>query len=85
MGFVNVLAIILLGCRKYDGTMRMVSTNSMAIGAACHSLDEDREFGYQLPVQWGVVKIGGDGIGHCAFTTAPCHVIQKPQEEVLYH
>ncbi|KAI0860541.1 hypothetical protein F4860DRAFT_478805 [Xylaria cubensis] len=81
--FVNLILIILLGCRKYDGTMRMVSTNSMAISAACHGLEEDREFGYQLPVQWGVVEIK-DEIGHCAFTTAPCHVVQQPQEDTLY-
>ncbi|KAI0534992.1 hypothetical protein GGR58DRAFT_515688 [Xylaria digitata] len=82
--FISVIIIILLGCRKYDGTMRVVSTNSKAISAACHSLAEDREFGYQLPVQWGVVEVGEDGIGHCAFTTAPCHVVRKPQEGMLY-
>ncbi|KAI0454823.1 hypothetical protein F5B21DRAFT_504067 [Xylaria acuta] len=81
--FVNIVMIILLGCRKYDGTMRMVSTNSMAISASCHGLNEDREFGYQLPLQWGVVEIKG-GIGHCAFTTAPCHVVQQLQENMLY-
>lgn len=84
VGFVNVGVIILLGCRKYDGTMRMASTNSMAISAACHCPAEDREFGYQLPIQWGVVEIGEDGIGHCTFTTAPCHVIRSPQEYMLY-
>lgn len=63
--------------------MSMVSTNSMAISAACHSLSEDREFGYQLPLQWGVVEIGEDGTGHCAFTTAPCHMIRKAEEYVL--
>ncbi|KAI0468367.1 hypothetical protein F4859DRAFT_524623 [Xylaria cf. heliscus] len=84
VGFANVLAIILLGCRKYDGTMRMVSTNSMAISAACHSLAEDREFGYQLPLQWGVVEIGEDGIGHCAFTTARSNIIQKARDGILY-
>ncbi|KAI0455296.1 hypothetical protein F5B21DRAFT_524017 [Xylaria acuta] len=82
--FANIMIIILLSCRKYDGTMSMVSTNSMAISAACHSLAEDREFGHQLPLQWGVVEIGEDGIGHCAFTTAPCHVIRKAQEGILY-
>ncbi|KAI8946798.1 hypothetical protein F4801DRAFT_596060 [Xylaria longipes] len=84
VGFANMVIIVLLGLRKYDGTMSMVSTNSMAISAACHSLAEDREFGHQLPLQWGVVEIGEDGIGHCAFTTAPCHVIEKAQEGVSY-
>ncbi|KAI1370753.1 hypothetical protein F4677DRAFT_437391 [Hypoxylon crocopeplum] len=84
IGSVNIGFLLLIGCRKYDGTMRMVSTNSMAISAACHCPVGDREFGYQLPIQWGVVEIGEDGIGHCAFTTAPCHVIRRPQEHMLY-
>jgi hypothetical protein len=64
--------------------MSMVSTNSMAISAACHALPEDREFGHHLPLQWGVVEIGEDGIGHCAFTTAPFDVIRKAEPDVLY-
>ncbi|KAI0426759.1 hypothetical protein F5Y09DRAFT_50659 [Xylaria sp. FL1042] len=84
IAFTNILAIVLIGCRKYDGTMSMVCTNSMAISAACHGLPEDREFGHQLPLQWGVVEIGEDGIGHCAFTTAPCHTIRKAQEDIFY-
>ena len=57
--------------------MSMVSTNSMAISAACHSLPEDREFGHQLPLQWGVVEVNQEGIGHCAFTTAPFMLFGK--------
>lgn len=49
--------------------MPLVSTNSRAISAACHTLDEDRADSYLLPVQWGVVKIER-GVGHAAFTTA---------------
>ncbi|KAI1734061.1 hypothetical protein F4680DRAFT_471437 [Xylaria scruposa] len=82
--FINLMTIVLMGCRRYDCTMSMISTNSMAISAACHVPAEDREYGDQLPLQWGVVEIGGDGIGHCSFTTAPCHVIRKAQEGVLY-
>ncbi|KAI0966578.1 hypothetical protein F4678DRAFT_475868 [Xylaria arbuscula] len=85
VGFINLLIIILLSCRKYDGTMSIVSTNSRAISAACHSLSEDREHGHLLPLQWGVVEIGEEGIGHCAFTTAPYHEIRKAQENTLYH
>ncbi|KAI0388172.1 hypothetical protein F5Y17DRAFT_476820, partial [Xylariaceae sp. FL0594] len=54
IAFLSMIMLVLMGCRKYDGTMSMVSTNSMAISAACHSLPEDRELGNQLPVQWGV-------------------------------
>ncbi|OTA93633.1 hypothetical protein M434DRAFT_41031, partial [Hypoxylon sp. CO27-5] len=55
-GFI-ILTMIAMGLRKYDGTMSMVSTNSMAISAACHVLQEDREDGHLLPIQWGVVEI----------------------------
>lgn len=56
--------------------MSMVSTNSRAISAACHALEGDRENGYLLPVQWGVIQVKGD-VGRCAFTTAPDHELQK--------
>ncbi|KAK0670153.1 hypothetical protein QBC41DRAFT_273392 [Cercophora samala] len=69
--------------RRYDGVMRMVSTNSRAISAACHVLLEDREDGYLLPVQWGVVAMSG-GVGKCAFTTAPEEDIKMPEEGRLY-
>lgn len=70
MGGLLLVAIISMSLRKYDGIMRMVSTNSMAISAACHALEEDRVDGYRLPVRWAVLEVV-NGIGHCAFTTAP--------------
>ncbi|KAK7991410.1 hypothetical protein PG988_000204 [Apiospora saccharicola] len=70
-GLIQVLAVVILGFRKYDGVMRMVSTNSQAISAACHPLAGDREEGYLLPLRWGVVEMNENGIGHCTFTTAP--------------
>lgn len=76
-------AVGLLGLRKYDGTMRMVATNSRAISAACHVLEEDRENGYLMPMQWGVVKRSG-GVGKCAFTTAPDVEIRMPKEGQKY-
>ncbi len=72
-----------MGFRRYDGTMAMVATNSRAISAACHVLAEDRDSGYLLPVQWGVLEIK-DGVGKCAFTTAPAHEIRMPEEGVVY-
>ncbi|KAI1178695.1 hypothetical protein F4777DRAFT_536397 [Nemania sp. FL0916] len=84
VAFINLIIILLMGFRKYDGTMSMVSTNSLAISATCHSLSDDREYGHELPVQWGVVEVGEDGVGHCAFTTAPYNVIRKAEEDILY-
>ncbi|KAI1208973.1 uncharacterized protein F4807DRAFT_467948 [Annulohypoxylon truncatum] len=80
---VIVLAIVVLGFRTYDGTMSMVSTNSMAISAACHVLKEDQEDGYLLPVQWGVVEIRGR-VGKCAFTTAPSRKMKMPEPGLEY-
>ncbi|KAI1408787.1 hypothetical protein F5Y13DRAFT_204536 [Hypoxylon sp. FL1857] len=83
VGAFIVLVIVAIGLRTYDGTMSMASTNSMAISAACHVLQEDREDGYLLPVQWGVVEIK-DGVGKCAFTTAPANRIKMPEAELKY-
>ncbi|KAK4169634.1 hypothetical protein QBC43DRAFT_295414 [Cladorrhinum sp. PSN259] len=83
VGAVLVLIVIALGFRRYDGVMRMVGTNSLAIAAACHVLPEDREDGYLLPVQWGVVSMQ-NGVGKCAFTTAPEGEIRLPREGVRY-
>jgi hypothetical protein len=68
MGSVMALVIFMIGWIKYDGTTRMVSTDSRAISAACHTLITDRD-GYLLPVTWGVLEIER-GVGRCAFTTA---------------
>ncbi|KAK7983598.1 P-loop containing nucleoside triphosphate hydrolase protein [Apiospora arundinis] len=70
-GLAQTVAVVLLGFRKYDGVMRMVSTNSRAISAACHVLEGDQGEGYLLPLRWGVVEQNEDGVGHCTFTTAP--------------
>lgn len=83
MGTFIVIFIVVIGFRKYDGTMSMVSTNSMAISTACHVLDEDREDGFLLPVQWGVVEMK-DGTGKCSFTTAPSHQIKMPEVGLKY-
>ncbi|KAK4450480.1 hypothetical protein QBC34DRAFT_460961 [Podospora aff. communis PSN243] len=90
---IALLAVVAgLGFRRYDGVMRMVATNSRAISAACHVLEEDREDGYLLPVQWGVVSMS-KGIGKCTFTTAPRQgaglhvndgVLRMPQEGMKY-
>lgn len=63
--------------------MRMVSTNSLAISAACHVLKEDREGGYLLPVQWGVLKMTGQ-IGKCSFTTAAADTVKLPEVGSTY-
>ena len=90
VGIVLLAAVVGLGFRRYDGVMRMAATNSRAISAACHVLEEDRQDGYLLPVQWGVVSMS-KGVGKCAFTTAPRQgvglnegVLRMPQKGMRY-
>ncbi|KAK0383249.1 hypothetical protein NLU13_9162 [Sarocladium strictum] len=83
VGIVLVGVIVGIGFRKYEGIMRMVSTNSKAISAACHVLTQDKKEGYLLPVQWGVVS-RQNGVGHCAFTTARTNSIKPPKKGMRY-
>lgn len=79
-----LVCIVAMSFCPYDGTMRMVSTNSRAISAACHVLEKDREAGYLFTVQWGVVRkenVGEDRVeSKCAFTTAPTDKVRRPEE-----
>lgn len=85
LALLGVLVLIGTSFRRYEGTMRMVSTNSMAISAACHAHPGDRQDGYSLPVRWAVVK-SCSGHGHCAFTTAPADQIRLPKASSgLFH
>lgn len=76
-----VFGVVALGFRHYDGHMPLVSTNSFAISASCHALEEDKTDGHLMPVQWGVVEIQ-NGIGHCTFTTA--YDDMQPNDEDKY-
>lgn len=70
-----MLGLVAVGFRRYDGTMAMVATNSRAISAACHVLEEDRADSYLLPVIWAVVSMHDD-VGKVTFTTAPKHELK---------
>ncbi|KAI1377152.1 hypothetical protein F4677DRAFT_454255 [Hypoxylon crocopeplum] len=82
-GALIIIVIVVMGLRTYKCPMSMVSTNSMAISAACHVLPEDRDDAYLLPVQWGVVEIT-NGVGKCTFTTAPRDQIKLPEVTLRY-
>jgi hypothetical protein len=82
VGTALVIAVVALGFQKYEGTMPLVSTNSLAISAACHALREDRDGeGHLLPMQWGVVAMK-NGVGHCTFSTV--HDNEQPDEKHTY-
>lgn len=53
--------------RRYQSSIPMASTSSLAIAAACHRPREDYD-AHLLPLRWGVVSWEGS-IGHCAFST----------------
>ena len=84
VGVCLIGVIVGISFRTFDGTMPMVSTNSKAISAACHVPEDDKREGWLLPVQLGVVSVHG-GVGHCAFTSAPWHVLDSAKEKVNQH
>lgn len=79
-----MLSILYLGRLKYDSPMPIVSTNSLAISAACHALPGDVQEGYLRPLRWGVVRIDEHGVGHCSFTTAQDEDIHELEEGGVY-
>ena len=70
IGATLVIAMVLIGLRKYQAGMPLVSTYSSVMSAACHQpLPQDKD-AYLLPVQWGVESVDSDSrVGHCCFTT----------------
>lgn len=72
LGLVMIIALALIGIRKFPDRTHLAFTSSAVISAACHQpLPEDGE-AHKFPVQWGVVSQDDDerGVGHCSFTTA---------------
>ncbi|KAI5858025.1 hypothetical protein BZA05DRAFT_433407 [Tricharina praecox] len=88
VGSLTVVAVILMGLRKYRYHMPIPSGCSAAISAACHLLDADeimREEIVSSPLQWGDVDFGSvnrEGrIGHLTFSA---HPVGEPVEGKEY-
>jgi len=84
LGVLLVLATIALGQRKYDGSIPLVGSCSLAISAACHRPEWDTDAAVR-PVLWGVIpKSGsiseGSEVGHCAFTSGEAEPLQEGRE-----
>ena len=82
---IMVLSLVVLGARKYDASMPVASSNSLAIAAACHLPKEELERGDASlkKLKWGVV---GDvdaesGVGHCCFSS---QTVLNPKHARLY-
>jgi hypothetical protein len=83
VGLVLITIIVDMGFHKYDGIMKMVSTNSKAISAACHCPEEEKPAGYLFPVQWAVVE-WSHGVGHCSMMTVRTERVGKVREGARY-
>lgn len=70
IGLILVSDLLLLALRRFPSGMPLASTCSAFISAACRPPLPENEETYRVPVQWGVVSLNVEGVGHCAFTTA---------------
>jgi hypothetical protein len=84
MGSFMIIAIVAFGFVPYKQGMTLAGNCSMAISAACHldkRADEDGEIASMKKVQWGVITVGEDGVGHCGFSTGN---VTAPVERHMY-
>ncbi|KAH9878106.1 hypothetical protein J1614_003323 [Plenodomus biglobosus] len=80
LGSLMMGSIIAIGYVPYRGGMPVAGSCSMAISAACH-VEEDGPNAAAEKLQWGVVSVGEDGVGHCAFST---NEVRAPVEGAIY-
>ncbi|KAF2832511.1 hypothetical protein CC86DRAFT_366289 [Ophiobolus disseminans] len=72
LGVFMVVAIVAFGYVPYKGGTTLAGNCSMAISAACHldkSVDTDGATAAVSELQWGVIGVSENGVGHCAFST----------------
>jgi hypothetical protein len=71
LGALLIIAMVALGYVRYNGGMTLAGSCSMAISAACHlhkGIDGDGEVMATEKLQWGVVSVSEDRVGHCSFS-----------------
>jgi hypothetical protein len=84
LGSLMVISILAFGYIPYRSGMPIAGSCSMAISAACQSVEQHESSGNKISekkLQWGVVSIGPDGIGHCAFSK---NEVEPPVKGNLY-
>lgn len=74
LGFAMGVVLVGCGCRRYKGAMPLAGSCSLAMSAACHPerqfvVAEQRGLMSTQKIQWGVISVTEDGIGHCAFSS----------------
>jgi hypothetical protein len=72
VGLFMLVAVVGFGYIHYKTRMPLAGSSSLAISAACHPEEDSGKGEHALSrqkLQWGVVSIGLDGVGHCAFSS----------------
>lgn len=92
MIFVIILGVsitvgsFLMGRKKYDPSMPLAGSCSVAISAACHRPEWDVDASINA-VMWGVIpgsEAENNGIGHCAFTSGEVEPIEEGKKYAGY-
>lgn len=84
LGTLLVIAGIGFGYIPYKPGMTLAGSCSLAMSAACHSEEWDLANGQDAArskLQWGVVGVGEDGVGHCAFSMRE---VEFPEKGKMY-
>ncbi|KAJ4299332.1 hypothetical protein N0V90_004577 [Kalmusia sp. IMI 367209] len=82
LGLVMTLAAAAFGFIPFKEGMNVAGSCSAAISAACHDLEEvDGHEAARGRLQWGVVGVNADGVGHCAFSTTE---VEMPKVGQVY-
>ena len=79
LGSLTIIGTLLIGWdRRYDPSMPLAGSCSVAISAACHRPEWDIAAHLAL-VKWGVVPGSEDenGVGHCCFTSGEVEAVQS--------
>jgi hypothetical protein len=81
LGALLTLGTCIIGGRKYDPSMPLAGSCSVAISAACHRPDWDVDASLKS-VKWGVIPGSADEteIGHCCFTSSDVDHIQDGKQ-----
>jgi hypothetical protein len=81
LGSFMLCVLVGMGFRKLQGKIPLANSNSLAIAAACHPPEEDKNAAVK-GVMWGEVYTGSNcEIGHCSFTSME---VTTPVEGKLY-
>lgn len=70
LGMVMAAAAIGIGFTPFKEGMNVAGSCSAAMSAACHGTgDVDGFEAARSKLQWGVVDVSAEGVGHCTFST----------------